>query len=512
MKQRKFGKKIQNWHRPLGPSQLRRRFLKHRYDDPEYDERGQLRDDSPEVDDYWDCYDPCGPDCEICGVARRDDPFDYHLLQFMRSVTSLPPPLIPYEWAVDAASAQPGEDAASRLPVRQGTAGIEERLASHVGKLKSTSSSADALRPEMVSAIGDWRNLEVVKHVAEQSHAPDFVTRVCMFAPFWVHSPRTWDARSGRPLVHHLFGLYDVPAFLASEWFRESEITRFKWLCWFILFAQGGSLKRAAHYFDWDVPAGFAHHLAAAPADLSPTEACILAEVRRQGGDEIDCRRILRNPAFVIDPTERSAAGSHRKFWHDTLRWLIAHREAITDQQSDLILSWAMHEYTETDRAGLPAFSWKGRRVRAVLERSVAYHREVENPWYRYSWQGHGWDWVLEVPPHGKWSFVELTSGDELFQEGKAMRHCVASYAGRCASGYSAIVSLRYNQQRRVTIEITPRTKQIVQARGLCNRPADAEAQRALSLWMATVVRADGQHDPASPLAGEPEDEPGLWW
>jgi len=37
MKQKRFGKKVQNWHRPLGCDQLSQRFLRHRYDDPEAD-------------------------------------------------------------------------------------------------------------------------------------------------------------------------------------------------------------------------------------------------------------------------------------------------------------------------------------------------------------------------------------------------------------------------------------------------------------------------------------------
>ena len=41
------------------------------------------------------------------------------------------------------------------------------------------------------------------------------------------------------------------------------------------------------------------------------------------------------------------------------------------------------------------------------------------------------------------WVARELTSGGELFQEGKEMRHCVSSYANRCAQGDCRIFSLR---------------------------------------------------------------------
>ncbi|NLX96916.1 MAG: hypothetical protein GXY83_12135 [Rhodopirellula sp.] len=116
---------------------------------------------------------------------------------------------------------------------------------------------------------------------------------------------------------------------------------------------------------------------------------------------------------------------------------------------------------------------------------------EIGKPSYDYQWHNHAWDWTLEDLPNGVWSFVEITSGDELKREGQEMWHCVASYAARCASGYSSIVSVRHNGRRRITIEITPRTKQIVQARGPYNREADAEEQRVMSQWMATIVAPD---------------------
>src|SRR5262249_6432589 len=124
--------------------------------------------------------------------------------------------------------------------------------------------------------------------------------------------------------------------------------------------------------------------------EMSPTEACLCAEVSRLGGSEIDFRRVVRNPAYVVDPTGFSAVESHSAFSHDTVRWLIGHGDVITDEQNDLVLYWAMHEYTEAERAGGEPFSWKGRRVRTVLESSIEYRRQVERPWSCYQWRSHG--------------------------------------------------------------------------------------------------------------------------
>jgi hypothetical protein len=209
----------------------------------------------------------------------------------------------------------------------------------------------------------------------------------------------------------------------------------------------------------------------------------------RLGGSAIDCRRILSNPAFVVDTSDASRSASQSEFWEATVRWVIAHQTAITDEQCEMILSWAMHEQTEADRRGAEPFSWKGRGLRAVLRRSLAYQRQLERPWSCYFWQRHGWDWKPVDPALVGWCFVELTSGEELFREGQAMRHCVAGYAAYCAAGHSAIVSIRFKEARRITVEIHPATGQVVQARGACNRPATNEEQRAIRLWVDAVIR-----------------------
>src|SRR5262249_42667421 len=157
---------------------------------------------------------------------------------------------------------------------------------------------------------------------------------ITLFAPFWVRRPQTWKNKGATSFLDHQFVRHAVPAFLYADWFRLDDSTRLKWLCWFILFGQGGSLKRAPEIFRWKIHARFRHYLQEARAQASPTEACLFAEVKRLGGSQTDFARVLQNPAFVIDPTERSAVESHSSFWHDTVRWLVTHGQAITDEES----------------------------------------------------------------------------------------------------------------------------------------------------------------------------------
>jgi hypothetical protein len=85
------------------------------------------------------------------------------------------------------------------------------------------------------------------------------------------------------------------------------------------------------------------------------------------------------------------------------------------------------------------------------------------------------------------WQLIELTSGEQLRQEGSALRHCVVSYADRCWRGTSRIWSLRVQRgeyvQHVLTIEIDTRQRAVVQARGWRNRAASGKPLQLLEEW-----------------------------
>ena len=92
-----------------------------------------------------------------------------------------------------------------------------------------------------------------------------------------------------------------------------------------------------------------------------------------------------------------------------------------------------------------------------------------------------------ELPPV-RWEIIELTSSIDLRIEGEALQHCVASYARYCALGLSRMWSLRRvtgsSQVVPVaTIEVNPRARAIVQARGLRNRAVSHRARELIALW-----------------------------
>ena len=82
----------------------------------------------------------------------------------------------------------------------------------------------------------------------------------------------------------------------------------------------------------------------------------------------------------------------------------------------------------------------------------------------------------------------QLNKQRQLFAEGSAMSHCVASYIGKCVRGDCSIWSMEAHSvctagSRLLTIEINS-SNTIVQARGKCNRLPTAEEIRLLRIWM----------------------------
>ena len=69
------------------------------------------------------------------------------------------------------------------------------------------------------------------------------------------------------------------------------------------------------------------------------------------------------------------------------------------------------------------------------------------------------------------------------------MRHCVRIYDRRCHQGDSAIFSVRADDKRVLTLELTPRTRRIAQVHGKCNRDPSTGERALVERWLAEVVR-----------------------
>jgi len=437
-----------------------------------------------EVDGYWNNLDPWNsclegyPDCQECwGSLGHEDLFFFQSRQILNK--------LPTQSAFDLPTSGNQDEDHSDLPTTPASS-VESELAKHMSARVRRAEDPE-FNARVTAAIGDRANLDVIRAAAEKEGSPEFGVCLVAFAPFWIRSPIDWDGTAR--ILDHLFVQHDVPEFLYSEWYRED--CRTKWLIWFILIAQGGSLHRARRHFAWRTPRKFQQQLNSVPPDLTPLEATAYAEIQRLGGTGTEFRRLERqHGAFLMDRTEHTDHPRYERFWEETVRWLAANREEITDTEANDILTWAYHEYTESvQRAEL--FSWKGRSPQAALQRALEYQdNRLSRHGVHLEWQSHGWNFEFEDSV--KWSFIELTSGRELKEEGVALNHCVYCYAPRCVAGYSSIFSMRRNGERCITIDLNPVTQTVQQARGAFNRDCDEKERSTIEAWLRQVFTVPG--------------------
>ncbi len=476
MKQKKFGKKVQNWHRPLGRDELSQRYRRTRYMDPEFDdESGQPIEPEQQYDGYWDIYDP--HDDWFC--TRYAGELDGEYIQLKRYLQVLSTKQGFYNVSPDHLQNSIAIDQANT-----DVDGISQQQAQVLAMYLEHDYLT--LHEKIESILVEPLDLYIVNAVAREIQNPHFAQWVFLFAPFWIRSPRTWQRGDSQSLIEHLFVRYPVPAYLYNEWFIPKVWPR-KWLYWFLILAQGGNLKQFAPH--WCVNAGFQQYLNEVPASMKPLGAAIYARVRQLGGQQQDSHRILSHSAYVQDVTRDISmyASDHpvqqrAQFWEQTVLWLSQHSEQMNDEQCTYLLTWAQDRYV---REG--TFSWQGRAFASSLARAQTHYQEIQNPYYHYHWLNHGCDWTFEAG-EDTWSITEILNGTDLQEEGTAMRHCVLNYIHRCVNGESAIFSMRKNGQRCLTIELDAEIGQISQALGRTNRMAKKPEIEILGHWIKQVL------------------------
>ena len=487
----------------IKPSPFRRRYAEHRFDDVEYSQLGAHREYLFGETENWKSFDVANEEGDdvydedylydfIYDGARGEDFHWYELEVFLESL--LGPAMAPI--APDPTISREAED--SGASIRQPEPrDLEKKLASYELMLADVQNHSHKLRAQIRSAFDkDQRDIEVLRKAFGDDDSR--LKHVCLFAPFWVRRPSTWDSEQEPELLNHLFVLYEVPAFLYEPW--SCRWFGFKWMCWFILLGQGGSLKRASPFFHWRIPGRFEHFLRQAPEGLEPVEAAMYAEVRRLGGTETVFRHLLRHNRLRLDPTYLSHEyddpryepglfywfAYHRSLWSNTVRWLARYEPELSDREIDSILKWMLNQCGNEGTK----FSWKKRTPGAIRKRFEAEERRRQRlPWRGLEWHGRGWDWTWKDPKRGVFTFTELTTGEALFEEGRSMGHSVVKLASQCSDGTVAVWSMKHEGQAILTVALYPRPKRIYQIKGEQHRDPTLIESWTISKWLRVVVR-----------------------
>jgi len=87
-----------------------------------------------------------------------------------------------------------------------------------------------------------------------------------------------------------------------------------------------------------------------------------------------------------------------------------------------------------------------------------------------------------------KRQIVELLNQNSITEESASMKHCVSTYFQACKNGAASIWSLRELRQSgqwysRLTIEVRPNLRSIVQIRGRFNARPSREEMEVVTQW-----------------------------
>ena len=200
-------------------------------------------------------------------------------------------------------------------------------------------------------------------------------------------------------------------------------------------------------------------------------------------------------------------------FWRTVLRFFAVHTDLPLNYVKPIIDFIQANKFAGeellavngmvTRTATWPGFAIAGRTLHSLLRLVRVWNPELD------CGSNNGYSWVqsgiqpfryLEQSPAKlelEWSIVELLNSAALYAEGRAMRHCVYSYADKCRRRESAIWSLRLRaddeEKRLVTIEVDPRRLAVVQMRASSNRTPGVRSRAIIGKWAA---KAGLRYDP----------------
>jgi hypothetical protein len=491
--------RVVNAHRPLAPNALGQRYRARRYEPTAAADDENEPPEQPIGRDTYD-HEPWAH-CPCCGLLDADETRRIllrkeRLDQVWAEIAQSPPRAM--HFALRRAGLLHG-DASTRssTPAVLRAGALQHLLDTLVGdplQLPTeplTPSSGERERCRAIARlVGEDSPGLVGPDAAARVTFMRFIATLFLLKPLWVRPLEAWfpppspTTNWTASLAQHLLCRYQVPPFLAHGLECGSD----KQLLWFALLAQGVGLRAAAGACRWRIPRRFEDALYQVPASSTFVTGLVWAEVIRHGGGRREFES-LRAGYRGIDITDDTVPSIEWSFLTKAVRWLVHEGAVLTPEQCHQVVEWARHEHTEHARRGRE-LSWKRLTAVSALRRAAVYRDSLERAGHRdRSWPARGWDQAFEDAAGTSWSFEELTSSGALRLEGSAMQHCVAAYDVGCEKGYAAIVSVKRDGARVLTLEIDPAAHRLRQIRGEANRTASRDELAAVERWFSAIPR-----------------------
>lgn len=347
--------------------------------------------------------------------------------------------------------------------------------------------------------------LDLIQYLYKQTKLLDTnkyvkaLSQIVHWKTFWIREYTDWRPKSHNPdrqinaLIRHLFCKYPVPAFLDKAWLDGNS----QHIEWFLHIGEGNNIRTAKLPFP--ITKLQAHHFLEAPEDWEIDKAMFYGIVRAAGGSP--------RLAEAVRKTHLAATGTGSKgrqeFVLSVINFFIKNPMFDLNQVGPAVDYIWNQKYTpqhvivergqpqQTLPPPQPNFSMAGRSPNALLAQIERWHRQLgkETKGGNLQWNRcpiKEFQLIEGAGPKSKtWRIIELLSSKELTDEGRAMHHCVASYAQSCARGSITIWSLRMNDHtgnwRLLTIEVS--NKAVGQVRGPYNRMSTQQEHSIISRW-----------------------------
>jgi PcfJ-like protein len=303
------------------------------------------------------------------------------------------------------------------------------------------------------------------------------VFNMIQFRAYWRRDVFEWKPSSKRgasqvhELAYYLFCHYAVPEFLYKAFFETSNM---RFINWFIHIGTGKRIRDlAALPFPFTQKMG--HYFLQAPSKFSIQEALRWAQVKGLNGDDKLAERVAYS-WLSTKPYE------DENFWEAFIRVIVQGGMFNHDKLTELI------DYVRETKRENRIFDLKGRTLQSLLRHSDEWHKKATLIRGAQFWSPSGIEGYKLEKKQEVVIVEELTGSKLLADEGRSMRHCVASYVHYCVTGKSAIFSMRkYTMgillETMATIEVNLSLKRVVQAKGKMNRKISDEAKKHLEHW-----------------------------
>jgi hypothetical protein len=285
-----------------------------------------------------------------------------------------------------------------------------------------------------------------------------------------------------RGLCAHLLATFPMPPFLWSAFF-EPDAQAFGPFVAHV--AKGGSAQAGVKAGLLPVPLTrkMCHDLLQTPADVSFFKALRRTEVRAGGGD----LRFL-GTWMGTQAGRRLHSAADEAFWATVIEWFAKNPMADPNQVGPLVDFIAHRRQQDAE------FSMKGRGILAMLRAMAEWHGQLAEAKVVYGviFGASGFrPFALERSardPSGNyvteaWKVEEILSSRRLAEEGRALSHCVYSYASSVEQGHTSIWSLSLDGQKLVTVEVRNQARRVVQVRGKFNRAASSREFAIIAQW-----------------------------